>query len=54
MEGYSVFGRTQLKDSDFQGWSESKLRKRFEYLHDDVVNLIVSKYAAKPKEKKEK
>ncbi len=53
MKGYTTFGYTQLKDSDFEGWTESKLRKRFEYLPSRVVDLIVTKYAKKPKAKKD-
>ena len=51
MKGYTKFGYTQLKDSDFKGMSKNKLEQRFKYLPEEVVNLIVKEYA--PSNKKE-
>ena len=56
MEGYTKFGRTQLKDSDFEGMTKEVLEARFSYLHPKVVELICKKYAKveKPKKKTDK
>lgn len=47
MEGYTQFGYTQLKDSDFEGCTKENLEEHFSYLHKDIVSLIVKKYALK-------
>jgi hypothetical protein len=58
MSGYTKFGFTQLKDSDFEGWTKEQLEQRFKDLRDEVVSLIVKRYAVKevkePKKSKDK
>jgi len=51
MEGYTMFGRTQLKDSDFQGMTRKQLEKRFKSLNIRVVEMICEKYARVEKKK---
>ena len=51
MEGYTMFGRTQLKDSDFQGMTRKQLEARFKSLNIRVVEMICEKYAKVEKKK---
>lgn len=57
MKGYTMFGRTELKDSDFQGMTRKQLEARFNFLDPRVVEIICEKYAKvekkKPKTKKD-
>ena len=54
MVGYTKFGRTQLKDSDFDGWTKEQIEERFSYLPGKVVGMIVKKYAVKVQNKPKK
>ena len=51
MKGYTMFGRTQLKDSDFQGMTRKQLETRFKSLNIRVVEMICEKYAKVEKKK---
>ena len=46
-----MFGRTQLKDSDFQGMTRKQLESRFKLLDPRVVEMICEKYAKVEKKK---
>ena len=54
MSGYTQFGYTQLKDSDFDGRTKEQLEERFSYLPAKVVGMIVKKYASKVQKKPKK
>jgi len=54
MNGYTKFGHTQLKDSDFDGWTKEQLESRFKDLRSEIVSMIVKRYAVKEAKKPKK